>query len=160
MAGSEGMSDKHGDNWTPEGFMKHLRRPTNADEQRYMLSRMRENRELSAANHNENWLYGKLKLTGFKWTWQVVWGYRIFDFWCHELGIAVECDGPEHRADYDAYRDEYNYRRSGIVVLRVRNRNEEDAALALAFIGWADTWIQRRRNLGIGRMTEANRGGR
>lgn len=90
-----------------------------------------------------------LKTTGRKWTSSATWGYRIFDWWCHELGIAVEVDGPEHNKDYDAYRDEYNFRRSGIIVLRVRNRNEDDALRALSQIAVSDSWTDRRIKMGI-----------
>ncbi len=57
---------------------------------------------------------------------------RIFDFFCSELGVVVEVDGPEHNEDWDTFRDEGTFRSSSIVVLRVRNRNEEDAAEAVA----------------------------
>jgi hypothetical protein len=73
----------------------------------------------------------------------------LFDFWCATIGVAIEVDGPEHDAKRDAYRDEYNLRRSGIVVLRVHNRNEQDAADAIASIATADTWKERRERFGI-----------
>ncbi len=50
----------------------------------------------------EVWAHPFLKQTRLKWTRQSVWGYRIFDFWCHEKGIAVEIDGLTHDKDYDA----------------------------------------------------------
>ena len=62
-----------------------------------------EHRKLNLArarlNPNENWMLKKLReQTPYKWSRQVLWGYRIFDFWCDKLGFAVEVDGPEHRA--------------------------------------------------------------
>jgi very-short-patch-repair endonuclease len=90
-----------------------------------------------------------LAKTGKKWTRQAMWGYRIFDFWCAELGLVVEVDGATHKIEYDNYRDEYNYRRSGIVVLRVPNFCEESAKLALDVIASAETWKERRLKLGI-----------
>lgn len=103
----------------------------------------------SKNNPNELWLFAILKSSGLKWSRQRVWGYRIFDFWCHHLGCAVECDGPEHDPDYDSYRDEYNLRRSGIIVLHVRNKNEDDAKLSLEFISKLETWSERRDKMGL-----------
>jgi len=137
--------------------MKPLRWQTNAKQAAYMKDRKKQNLELSKTNPNENWLFSKLKTTDYKWTRQATWGYRIFDFWCHHLGIAVECDGPEHDKDYDSYRDEYNLRRSGLIVLRVRNMNEEDAAHALSEITVADSWKARRDKLGLNGNTKASR---
>jgi very-short-patch-repair endonuclease len=129
--------------------MKPLHRPTNAAEHAYMRERAAQNLARAASNPNENWFWRKLEATGKSWTRQAQWGYRIFDFWCHEIGTAVEVDGPEHRAAYDAYRDEYNLRRSGILVLRVKNLNEADATTALAVIAQAETWADRKARLGI-----------
>lgn len=86
----------------------------------------------------------KLSETRYKWTRQAMWGYRLFDFWNHELGIAVEVDGPEHDAEYDNYRDRYNYYRSALLVLRVKNFDEAEAARALGIIDCAETWAKRK----------------
>jgi very-short-patch-repair endonuclease len=138
-------------------YMKPLRWATNAEQAAYMRQRKAENLARALVNSNENWLLEKLQRTGFKWTRQATWGYRIFDFWCHELGIAIESDGPEHNQDYDAHRDEYNMRRSGILVLRVRNRNELDAAAAIVAVAQAETWKERRAKLGLNAHTKAGR---
>jgi hypothetical protein len=69
--------------------------------------------------------------------------------------MAVEVDGLEHRPDYDQYRDEYIFRRSGIVVIRVRNRNEEDASRALSLIARSVGWQERKVDLGITSKREA-----
>ena len=137
--------------------MKPLRWPTKADDHEYMRGRQDQNTERALQNRNENWLARKLADTGHKWTRQAIWGYRIFDFWCHELGVAVESDGPEHRADYDAYRDEYNLRRSGIVVVRIRNMNESDLKIALQEIATAGSWTERRKRLGLNANTKAGK---
>lgn len=104
------------------------------------------NLERAVANPNENWMAAKL---GVGWTRQAVRGYRIFDFWHHGLGCAVEVDGPEHDRAYDNYRDEYVFRRSGVIVLRVRNKCEEDAKTVIATIRRLDTHKDRRAKLGI-----------
>jgi very-short-patch-repair endonuclease len=129
--------------------MKQLRWPVNAEQAAYMRMRQEQNQARSNQNQNENWFAAKLESTRKAWTRGAVWGYRVFDFWCHELGVAVEVDGPEHRPDYDGYRDDYNFGRSGIIVLRVRNRNEDDAARALQAIHAATTWAVRREQLGL-----------
>lgn len=137
--------------------MKPLHYATTAGTHAYMRGRQAENKAASACNQNENWFAAKLNETAEKWTRQTQWGYRLFDFWCHELGIAVEIDGREHDPRYDGYRDKYNYLRSGIVVLHVRNRNEEDAARALEFIAKSESWAARRHRLGLDQPTKKSR---
>lgn len=83
-------------------------------------------------NPNEDWMWRKLLETPYFWQRQGLWAYRMFDFWCPDLGIAIEADGPEHDPVREALRDAFALRKAGIVVLRVRNRNEDDAAKAIA----------------------------
>lgn len=97
----------------------------------------------------ENWMAEKLKMTPYKWTRQAIWTRRIFDFWSAELGVAIEIDGPGHKEKIDAWRDAYNYVRSGIVVLRVRNFNEQDAEKCLAELATLGIWSDRRAKLGL-----------
>ena len=123
--------------------------PTKKEQHEYMKQRQDQNIERSRDNPNENWMLEKLQLTGLNWTRQAQLGYRLFDFWSHECGIAVEVDGPEHDVDYDSARDEYNFCRSGILILRVRNKNEVDANAALLIINSAETWNERRQRLGL-----------
>lgn len=70
-------------------------------------------------------------------------------FWCADLGIAVEADGPFHDPIKDSKSDEEKLRRNGIVVLRVPNFDELAANAALAFIAASETWRARRLRLGI-----------
>lgn len=137
------------DNFLNSKGDKPLRWPTNSEKHAYMKKRQQQNRSRTLENVNENWLADILAKTDYKWTRQAIWGYRIFDFWCHELGIAIESDGPEHNKEYDAYRDKYNFQRSGIIVIRVKNKNEEDAKKALEIISKSETWLKRRENLGL-----------
>lgn len=129
--------------------MKPLKWCTKKSESDYMRKRQAQNRALCVTNGNENWMAAKLETTGMKWTRQAWWGYRLFDFWNATLGIAVEVDGPEHDKAYDAHRDEYNFRRSGILVLRVRNLSEDDATRALDAIANAEPWKERRQAMGL-----------
>lgn len=121
---------------------------TNTEESAYMRMRQEENVVRSKNNPNEAWMAEKLLTLVWKWGRQSRWGYRIFDFWCVEKGIAVEVDGPEHNKQWDKVRDDYNLQRSGILVLRVRNRNEADAAAVLKRIDAECTWNERREKLG------------
>lgn len=126
-----------------------MRWPTTKDESDYLRVRQEQNKGRAETNPNENWANAHLESLGIKWTRQALWGYRIFDFWSAEFGIAVEIDGLEHNKDYDASRDTYNYDVSGVVVLRVRNMNTEDIAAALYQISHSCKWWQRRESLGL-----------
>jgi very-short-patch-repair endonuclease len=123
--------------------------PTTAEHAAHMRMRQEQNREQCKLSRAEEWMRGKLKITGLKWTRQAQSGVRLFDFWNHALGIAVEVDGPEHDSARDAARDYAVYASRGIVVLRVRNFDEHDAALAVAAISGAMTWNQRRATLAL-----------
>ena len=117
----------------------------NSSQSDYMKKRQRQNQ--SRLVQAEVWANEQLEKTGKKWSRQSLWGCRIFDFWCAELGIAVEIDGIEHDANYDAARDLYNYYRSGIIVCRVRNYNQLDMDAALQTIKTADSWKGRKQKM-------------
>ena len=121
------------------------------EESDYMQERKRQNAHRSKFNAAENWMAAKLKTTGFNWSRQVIWGYRIFDFWHCVKGIAIEVDGAEHDGEYDAYRDRYTFLRSGVVVIRVRNFNEDDARIALWLMDEVGEWKQRKERIGAGK---------
>ena len=108
----------------------------------YMRERQKQN--LGKTVQAESWAIERLKRTNRNWTRQAIWGCRLFDFWCHELGIAVEIDGLTHDKSYDKARDEYNFYRSGIIVLRVPNYDELAMAAAINEIEIADPWEIRR----------------
>lgn len=112
-----------------------------------MRERKAQNVAQAEGNAAEEWMQRLLATTHRRWTRQAIWGHRIFDFWSAELGAAVEVDGWSHDADYDAYRDEYNFRRSGIVVLRVPNFDRRGAVLALSRIARLPPLPARRRLL-------------
>jgi very-short-patch-repair endonuclease len=111
-----------------------LNYPTTKEQHQYLRERQKEQLQKSKTSKAELWMFEKLNQTGLKWTRQAIWGYRLFDFWCHDLKIAIEVDGPEHNKNYDSFRDKYNLNRSNILVLRVRNFNEDDAQKALKAI--------------------------
>lgn len=123
--------------------------PTTKSESDYMLLRQNQNMKKSKSNSNENWFALKLKGCGYKFSRQRRWGYRIFDFWCHQLGVAIEIDGPDHNIDTDREKDISEFIRSRIVVIRVRNMNESDAYKALEYIKQSETWNERRTSAGM-----------
>lgn len=139
--------------------LKPLRWPTNAKMASHMRGMVQLNRTKSKSNKAEAWMAERLSCSPHKWSQQVQWGYRIFDFWCQKLGCAVEVDGTSHdgRGDYDAYRDRYNYLRSGIVVFRVRNFSEADASEVLKHIADLAPWQDRKCKMGIAGNTKAKR---
>lgn len=130
-------------------FKKRLKNLT--DEEK--VYRMRQNRDkcLSASlnNPNENWFAEKMDAAKIRYKRQRIMGFRIYDFFLHNKGCAIEIDGPEHNEEYDRYRDVYNYLRSGIVIIRVSNKNEQDAIEAIEFIKTLDKWPDRRKRLRI-----------
>ena len=103
----------------------------------------------------EKWMRQYLLRTGLKWKRQAQWGYRIFDFWNFEKGLAVEVDGLTHDKPYDAARDEYNFKTSGIVVIRVSNYCHADAQDALTKIASECLWNERRRMLKLSPIKNA-----
>lgn len=130
-------------------FKKKLHYLTDEEKTEYM----RQNRDKcllnSQSNYNENWFSSILSVNNINHKRQAIWGFRIYDFWIHSIGCAIEIDGPEHDEIYDKYRDIYNYLRSGIVVIRVRNKNHEDAMEAISFIKTIGPWRERRLKLKI-----------
>lgn len=123
--------------------------PVNRELAQHMAMRKTENLMRAKKNRNENWMLEKLERTGLKWSRQSRWGFRLFDFWCHPLGIAVEVDGPEHNAKKDAAIDKVHLHRYGILVLMVRNRDEKEAEIAIEKIMRLELWQERRIAHGI-----------
>lgn len=129
--------------------MKYKRWPTTKEQHEHMKMREKQNVRIARRNPNENMLIPYLKKTGLRWSRQSQWGYRIFDFWCHTLGVAIEIDGKEHNKKYDIFRDKENYERSGIIVLRVRNKNIGDIKKVMGKLRTIKIWSLRRIKLGL-----------
>ena len=129
-----------------------MRWVTNKCESDYMRNRQAQNKARCVSSAAEQWMADKLSGAGIKFTRQAMWGYRLFDFWIATLGIAIEVDGPEHDQEYDAFRDRYNYLRSGIVVLRVKNFDEESAATVIQKLRESELWKVRRLRIGAGKQ--------
>lgn len=95
------------------------------------------------------WKLDKLKKDYWiKFTRQAVFWTRIFDFWCHDLWIAIEIDWNSHntRKEYDNIMDKF-HNHCWILVYRVRNFNEWDAYEAIENVKKAEKWIVRRYKL-------------
>jgi very-short-patch-repair endonuclease len=122
-----------------------MRALCNSQQHSYMKKRQKEN--LLNFSKAEQWAYEYLKPINTQWVRQAIWGCRLFDFFSIKRGIAVEIDGPEHNKDYDRIRDEYNYYRSGILVLRVHNFNEHDMRMVIQEITKGETRKQRRKRV-------------
>lgn len=119
-----------------------MRHVTTKDQSDYMAVRKVQNkRQFSAA---EDWAWQRIRQCGVKISRQAQWSCRLFDFWCADKGVAIEIDGPEHDADYDAHRDRYNYVRSAIVVLRVRNFDAAGLQRAIDLLLGECSWSERR----------------
>lgn len=131
--------------------MRKLRYATNAEQAAYMRMRQEQNRGTCRSNPGERLFAEYLRRYDLRLNRQMVWGYRVFDFWSHNLGVAVEVDGASHTdPEYDAYRDEYNLRRSAILVLRVEAGNRSDADHACKLLAEADeSWSDRRERFGL-----------
>lgn len=123
--------------------------PSKKEHHAHMKMRQRQNLANCKKSSAEQWMLAKLEQTGHRWRRQAQWGWRLFDFWNHKLGVAVEVDGPEHDKVLDEERDRNNWETSRILVVRVRNFNEDDAANALEEIANAGTWNDRRVAAGL-----------
>lgn len=110
--------------------MKELNVALTKEELERLLGFREVNMKKSEKNINENlvmsYLPSKIKGKDITWERQYIFGYRILDFYCPQLKIAIEVDGIEHNKDYDSYRDEYLFRVEGVVTFRVRNQNIPD----------------------------------
>lgn len=135
--------------------MNPLRNIVCFDDSEYMRGIKTKNIKRSRLSINENLVWEQLDHS--VWTRQVIKGFRVFDFWCHRKGCAIEVDGEEHKRDYDNYRDEYNYRRSGILVLRVRNSNQEDLDEVIRVFDLLGDLKDRKLEIGIAGNTKESR---
>lgn len=131
--------------------MKKLRYPCKKEDSDYLRMRLQQNIIRSKNNKNELLIGDILKRIhgGAQWRHQSLWGFRIFDWWLSRKGAAVEVDGDEHDINYDAYRDEYNFRRSAIVVFRVKNGDFKAAEETGYKIKRLNLWKERRKEIKI-----------
>lgn len=91
----------------------------------------------------EIWMRRKLLATRLRWTRQMQGR-----FWQDGLGIAVELRDPDQDHAGQATRRRAAYDRS-VMVITVDEFNEEQASEALAAVGFAESWNERRRAQGL-----------
>lgn len=77
-------------------------------------------------------------------TRQACWGFKIMDFWCAERGVRIEIDGQSHDPLQDYYIDEWFFRRSGILTLRVPNYDLGSLSAARFVLLREATWKARK----------------
>lgn len=112
----------------------------------------KENKKEFHNNLAEQRMWDKLialkKETRIKFTKQCVWWARIFDFRCDKKGIVVEVDGKHHlhgkQLLKDMKHDKFHTEYSGMVILRVRAFNEQDANYAIERIKSEPLWKDRK----------------
>lgn len=75
-----------------------------------------------------------LLFAGLRPTRQACWGKKIMDFWFADKAIRVEVDGPTHDRSKDYSVDEWFFRKSGILTLRIPNYNEDSLKAAIRVI--------------------------
>lgn len=107
--------------------------PMNSDQRDYVKKRVAQNLVNSLKNEAENAFFAKLELTELSWKRQYPYGFRIFDFFNKDFGVAIELDGREHcqaeAISADNTRDMYAFYRSGIIVLRFPNGSDFEPKL-------------------------------
>jgi very-short-patch-repair endonuclease len=126
-----------------------MRWNTTKDQHDYMKVRQQQNEAKIGSIPAEERAWKMLQSSSLKWRRQAMWGCRLFDFWCAEKGAAIEIDGPNHDPETDAVRDRYNWLRSGIAVLRVRNFDCAGLRKAVAQVVDLAPWNARRTELGL-----------
>ena len=123
------------------------RRPTPQQKHKSRMKRYRKQTlRVARRNPHEKWMKEILENTGLRWLPQHIFGNRIFDFFCPQLGVAVEVDGDDHSPDWDHYRDADNWWSRRVIVLRVRNHNGEDADRMLKDLPAIGQWYPRYRS--------------
>ena len=123
--------------------------PLNKLHSDHMKGRQKK-RRTDGMTRAEKWAHENyLSKTGLKWTREAAWGFRLFDFWNHALGVAVEIDGPEHNSELDRWRDHKEWERSRIIVIRIKNFNEIDGQKFLEQIKTIKPWTERRKTAGM-----------
>lgn len=115
----------------------------------HMRQRQIQNRS-KGMTKAEKWFYENyLNQTNMTWTFQARWGWRLFDFWNHKKGIAIEVDGPEHNKFKDLIKDEIEIKRSAIITIRVKNFDSDSSMRAIEKIISEKDWNTRRMQAGL-----------
>lgn len=101
----------------------------------------------SGSDPFEVWARRKLFLTRMLWKGRCQWGYHRLELMCPQVGLAVSIDEPnddeETLAEKDVY-DEHNFRRSGLIILRVKRGDGPAIKKVIELAAKLDSWENRR----------------
>lgn len=95
-------------------------------------------------SRSEKWMAKKLAATGRRWVRQAP-----SRFWQFRLGMIVEVNESGGADARTAARDRTAFYERGVIVVRVKEFDESEAAEALRAIGFLEPWNDRRRFLGL-----------
>ncbi len=89
--------------------MRRFSRPYDAYSVDHLNPRAREMRLSPTPTEATMWSVLRRRMHGVKFRRQVILGPFIVDFFCPELGLVIEIDGPIHerKGDSDAARDRF-----------------------------------------------------
>lgn len=108
---------------------KILLNPWSKKSKTFLKKAAKRQQRLTLLNPAENWFDKNIcKDFHFQFTRQKIFGYRIFDFWCESLRVAVEIDGKRFHKDteFDQQRDDVYQKRFKVSIFRVKAFCRED----------------------------------
>lgn len=139
--------------WRIESY--DIWRPTTKEEKSIMRL-YKKSQEIKCQNNRaENWFYYWYLKRLEKKRWirfvrQAVRWWRIFDFWCDKLWVAIEVDWKYHEEDWKKKKDENNDRHalevSQVLVIRIKDFDSYWAREAIKKVKSLDPWWIRRKN--------------
>lgn len=94
------------------------------------------------------WMAQKLRLSGLRMNPQAAWGWRLFDFWCAEKGVAIDLIEPGDATDYTDV-DLKELFRSGILIRRLRHFDNNEADYLIQMTKEEPFWNARRAQMGL-----------
>lgn len=103
-------------------------RAWNTDSKKFIREVQKKQKKITLKNPAENWFSMKIKndLSKFTFSRQKKMGFRVFDFWCKKIRVAIEIDGKQHNRQWDLLRDQKYQERFHLKVYRIWAFNESD----------------------------------
>jgi len=127
--------------------------PTTDEEQKDIERFKDEHLRARLYNPRQRWMRDKLlsEWSEASWKQQFVFSGRIFDFWNSRDGVAILVDYNRQDPEYDAYSDEFYFRKYVVLILRVEYEDDDSADQAMAFADLAHRhlWKERKRAAGL-----------
>lgn len=138
--------------------MKSLTWPTKKEESEFV--RTLRNQKINKAKGNSYVLsiIPLFEKNLLMWTQHAIWGFRVYDFLCSEKGVVIQIQESEEDYEENIHGDEYHFRRSGLVVLRL-NR-DDDTSILDSYFSVADmlnSWQERKYILRLDATTRKER---